>query len=168
MVARDARQIQSMVRLINDMNDVSQIKNNTLSVRPSETNLSLLLRRVIEDLSLQAKTADTHFIATIDEKITGIWDEFRIEQIIINLLTNAMRYGGNQPVELTLTTQDKFAVVDVRDHGMGINAKTNSLFSKNLNAVKTKNMFGLRYGIVHCTTTCGSARGFADRGEHIR
>jgi signal transduction histidine kinase len=148
MVARDARQIQSMVRLINDMNDVSQIKNNTLSVRPSETNLSLLLRRVIEDLSLQAKTADTHFIATIDEKITGIWDEFRIEQIIINLLTNAMRYGGNQPVELTLTTQDKFAVVDVRDHGMGINAKEQQLiFEKFERGENKKICSGLGMGL---------------------
>jgi len=123
MVARDARQIQSMIRLINDMNDVSQIKNDKLSIRPVETNLSLLLRRVVEDLSLQAKTAERHFIAKVTEDVKGFWDEFRIEQIIINLLTNAMRYGGTQDVHLTLTTQDEFAVISVRDYGIGISAQ---------------------------------------------
>jgi len=39
------------------------------------------------------------------------------------LLTNAMRYGGTQDVHLTLTTQDEFAVISVRDYGIGISAQ---------------------------------------------
>ena len=148
MVARDARQIQSMVRLINDMNDVSQIKNDNLSIRPAKTNLSLLLRRVVEDLSLQAKTADIHFITTIDEEIIGFWDEFRIEQIVINLLTNAMRYGGKQAIELTLTAQNQFAVLSVRDHGIGISAKEQQLiFEKFERGENKKVCSGLGMGL---------------------
>ena len=148
MVARDARQIQSMVRLINDMNDVSQIKNDTLSVRPAKTNLSLVLRRIVEDLSLQAKTTDTHFMTTIDEEIIGFWDEFRIEQIIINLLTNAMRYGGNKAIELTLKTQGNLAVLNVRDHGVGISDKEQQLiFEKFERGENKKVCSGLGMGL---------------------
>lgn len=120
MIARDARQIQSMIRLINDMNDVSRIENDKLSIRLDNTNLSVLLRRIVDDLSLQAKTADRQFIVNIEDDIIGRWDEFRIEQIIVNLLTNAMRYGGNRDVELTLNKRENSAYVHIRDYGLGI------------------------------------------------
>jgi signal transduction histidine kinase len=148
MVARDARQIHSMIRLINDMNDLSQIKNDSLSIRPSETNLSLLLRRVVDDLSLQAKTAGSQFVMLIKENVIGIWDEFRIEQIIINLLTNAMRYGGTQAVELTLETDDTFAILRVRDHGIGISEKEQQLiFEKFERGENKKVCSGLGMGL---------------------
>ncbi len=148
MIARDARQIHSMVRLINDMNDVSQIKNDTLSVRPAKTNLSLLLHRVVEDLSLQAKTADRCFITVIDPDITGCWDEFRIEQIIINLLTNAMRYGGTQAVEIALGLKDNYAVLSVRDHGIGISANEQQLIFEKFERGENKKMCsGLGMGL---------------------
>ena len=51
MVARDARQIQSMIRLINDMVDVSRIRSGKLSIRPAETELSALLKRIVHDLA---------------------------------------------------------------------------------------------------------------------
>jgi signal transduction histidine kinase len=120
MVARDARQIQSMIRLINDMNDVSRIDNDKLTIRLTQTNLSQLLHRVVEDLSLQAKAANRQFILTIEDNIVGLWDEFRIEQIIINLLTNALRYGGDRDVEVNLSINNGDAQLQVRDHGPGI------------------------------------------------
>ena len=121
MIARDARQIQSMIRLINDMNDVSRIDNDKLTVRFAETNLSQLLNRVVEDLSLQAKAANRQFMLTTEDNIVGLWDEFRIEQIIINLLTNALRYGGDRNVEVSLSTDKGYVHLHVRDYGPGIN-----------------------------------------------
>ena len=109
-----------MIHLINDMNDVSRIDNDKLSIRLTETNLSLLLRRVVEDLSLQAKTVNQKFILDIEDKVIGLWDEFRIEQIIINLLTNALRYGGSRDVELSLVRENGYAHLRVRDYGPGI------------------------------------------------
>ena len=47
-------------------------------------------------------------------------DEFRIEQVINNLLTNALRYGQGKPVAVTVTAADGEARVSVRDQGMGI------------------------------------------------
>src|SRR6476469_3743519 len=49
MVARDGRQIQSMIRLINDMVDVTRIRSGKLSIRPAQTELAALLERIVSD-----------------------------------------------------------------------------------------------------------------------
>ncbi|WP_432380998.1 hybrid sensor histidine kinase/response regulator [Duganella sp. P38] len=120
MVARDDRQIQSIIRLIDDMLDVSRIRSGKLSLRPGWVELSGLLRRVVHDLTPQASTAGTSITLDAGTPVSGWWDEFRIEQIVVNLLTNAMRYGCQQPVSVTLTVEQDWARVDVRDCGPGI------------------------------------------------
>lgn len=120
MLARDSRQLQSMIHLISDMVDVSRIQSGRLSIRPSLTNLSSLLRRLVTDLSAQAEASGCSIELRAEENITGIWDEFRIEQIIINLLTNALRYGSGHPVIVNLTATNDTAELSVCDHGQGI------------------------------------------------
>ncbi|MYM29085.1 response regulator [Duganella sp. CY15W] len=120
MVARDDRQIQSIIRLIDDMLDVSRIRSGKLSLRPGWVELSGLLRRVVHDLTPQANTAGTSITLDAATPVSGWWDEFRIEQIVVNLLTNALRYGCQQPVHVSLTVEQDSARVDVRDCGPGI------------------------------------------------
>lgn len=120
MVARDSRQIKSMIRLINDMNDVSRIQNDKLSIQPTPTNLSQLLHGIVADLAQQAEAAGSTFELDAQADVTGTWDEFRIEQIIINLLTNALRYGDSKPVTIKLTANATHATLKVRDQGLGI------------------------------------------------
>ncbi|MRW88093.1 response regulator [Pseudoduganella sp. FT26W] len=120
MVARDDRQIQSIIRLIDDMLDVSRIRSGKLSLRPGWVELSGLLRRVVHDLTPQATTAGATLTLEAGTPVSGWWDEFRIEQIVVNLLTNAMRYGCQQPISVTLTVEQDWARIDVRDCGPGI------------------------------------------------
>jgi signal transduction histidine kinase len=120
MVARDQRQIQSMVRLIDDMLDVSRITSNRLSIRVKEVDLAALLERVAGDLSNQVAAAACSLTVHANTAITVAVDEFRIEQVLINLLTNALRYGKGKPVEITLTAMTESARIDVRDQGIGI------------------------------------------------
>ncbi|HYW58092.1 MAG TPA: hybrid sensor histidine kinase/response regulator [Polaromonas sp.] len=120
MVDKDQRQIQSMVRLIDDMLDASRIRSNRLSIRPVTVELSALLARVVDTLSNQAIDADTTITLNAPVPVTGMLDEFRIEQVVINLLTNALRYGRAKPVEVTLQALPDHALIEVRDHGMGI------------------------------------------------
>lgn len=120
MIARDNRQIQSMIRLINDMNDVSRIQNGKLSIQPEPTDLTHLLKGIVADLSQQAEAVGSNFELDAQADVTGTWDEFRIEQIIINLLTNALRYGDAKTIAVTLTATAASAELKVRDHGLGI------------------------------------------------
>ncbi|WP_426105294.1 hybrid sensor histidine kinase/response regulator [Massilia sp. TSP1-1-2] len=120
MVARDGRQIQSMIRLINDMVDVSRIRSGKLSIRPAQTELSALLERIVSDLAQRTEAAGGTIAVEAPQPVEGVWDEFRVEQIIINLLTNALRYGGSKPVRITLAQNDGRAEIVVRDQGVGI------------------------------------------------
>ncbi|HEY6529144.1 MAG TPA: hybrid sensor histidine kinase/response regulator [Cellvibrionaceae bacterium] len=120
MIERDGRQIQNMARLISDMVDVTQIQNGKLSIRPSHTDLSELLHRIVAYFSPQAEIAGSSVVLTIEENVTGVWDEFRVEQIIINLLTNALRYGEGKPIEVILVKTCESAEISVRDRGVGI------------------------------------------------
>jgi signal transduction histidine kinase len=120
MVEGDGRQIQAMIRLIDDMLDVSRIRSGVLSIRPGWTELQAMLRRLTGDLMRQAQDAGTTFELETPDTVSGWWDEFRIEQVIVNLLTNALRYGGGKPVRIRLTASETTARVDVIDQGPGI------------------------------------------------
>ena len=125
MIKRDERQIKAMIRLIDDMLDVSRMKSGTLSIRPARVELMALLERVVNDLSLQAAAAGANVVLAPHHPVEGFWDEFRIEQVVVNLLTNAMRYGGGGAVEVSVHKEELQdggcnVRIAVRDHGKGI------------------------------------------------
>ena len=123
MIARDARQIRSMVRLIDDMLDVSRISSGKLSIRREPVDLPALVRRVAEDLAPCAGDGASLLQVQAEQPIEGYWDAFRVEQIVVNLISNALRYGEGKPVEISLAQTKNSAVIEVRDHGIGIGAK---------------------------------------------
>jgi signal transduction histidine kinase len=120
MISRDERQIKAMIRLIDDMLDVSRMKSGMLSIRPGNVELMTLLERVVSDLTLQASAAGSSIALAPRAPVSGWWDEFRIEQVIVNLLTNALRYGGGAQVEVSVHEDEGKVRVEVRDHGRGI------------------------------------------------
>ncbi len=120
MIRRDERQIKAMIRLIDDMLDVSRMRSGQLSIRPGQVQLMDLLERVVSDLSLQATATGCKLSLLQHPPVEGCWDEFRIEQVVVNLLTNALRYGGGQPVEVSVQHKDDTVRIDVRDEGKGI------------------------------------------------
>ncbi len=91
MVERDERQIQSLIRLIEDMLDVSRIRTGKLSIRPGQFDLSRLVSTLVETFAPQISAAQSSVNLSADSPVVGLWDEFRIEQVVSNLLTKALR-----------------------------------------------------------------------------
>jgi len=120
MIERDQRQIRNMVRLIDDMLDVTRMRRDALSIQPKPVDLAALARAVVEGLKQQAEAAGSAIALEAPRELRGVWDEFRIEQVLTNLLTNALRYGGGKPVEMMLREVDGTAHITVRDQGIGI------------------------------------------------
>ena len=120
MVARDMRQIHAMVRLIDDMLDVSRIRSGKLSIRPAAVDLEALLQRIVGDLSHHAADMQSELRLSIVQPVAGCWDEFRVEQVIVNLINNALRYGGGKPVDVRLHADSQNARIEVIDQGVGI------------------------------------------------
>lgn len=120
MVERDERQIQSLIRLIEDMLDVARIRTGKLSIRPARFDLTQLVSNVVDRFMPQAIHAGVVIEYSGNDPVVGEWDEFRIEQVVVNLLTNALRYGGKGVVEVSVDVAEDMARVSVRDHGTGI------------------------------------------------
>lgn len=120
MVGRDERQIQSLIRLIEDMLDVSRIRTGKLSIRPARFDLGQMVGNAVERFLPQAQAAGNLVSFDCDAPLVGEWDEFRVEQVVANLLTNALRYGGKGPIEVAVRQDGECACVQVRDYGIGI------------------------------------------------
>ena len=119
MFERDQRQVRSLTRLIDDMLDVSQIQHGKLSIRRGRCDLTTMLRRVVAELQGQRSDVPITFKAE-DAELVGDWDEFRLEQVVVNLLTNALRYGGGKPIRVELDHLPGAATIRVSDQGVGI------------------------------------------------
>ncbi len=120
MVARDERQIRSLSRLIDDMLDVSRIRTGKLSVRPEPGDLGVLAGNVVESLMSQFAHNGSRIELQVDGPAPVMMDEFRIEQVLANLLTNGLRYGGGKPVSVRVWVDGDTARAEVRDQGLGI------------------------------------------------
>ena len=120
MVERDERQIQSLIRLIEDMLDVSRIRTGKLSIRPAQFDLTQTVAQLLQSFAAQISAAQSAVNFNPGPPVVGQWDEFRIEQVISNLLTNALRYGAKKPIDVSVYIDGDQAVIDVRDQGIGI------------------------------------------------
>lgn len=120
IVERDERQIRSMIRLIDDMLDVSRLRTGRLAVVPAPCDLAALAARVVDAFGEQASASGSSVTLESPPHLPVQCDEFRIEQVLGNLLTNAFRYGGGKPVQVRLAQEGDFALLSVTDRGMGI------------------------------------------------
>ena len=147
MVERDERQIQSLIRLIEDMLDVSRIRTGKLSIRPSRFDLGQLVGNVVERFAAQIAAAGASVQFEAQTPVVGYWDEFRIEQVVANLLTNAVRYGGKGLIEVRVAQAGEHACVEVRDHGVGIGPEDQKRIFQQFERVSAKHASGLGLGL---------------------
>jgi signal transduction histidine kinase len=113
-------QLRRMASLLNDLLDFSRIQIGTLPLRPAPMELGVLIRTVAVRTAAMLEV-DRIVTRIPPEPIGGNWDAARVDQIVSNLLENAVKYspeGG--PVEACAGQEDGWATVRVRDHGLGI------------------------------------------------
>lgn len=114
------KQMLRLKRLVDDLNDLSRIQTGQLRLTREIFRLDELVREVLERFGEQLKIAGSPIARVELRPVVGTWDRFRIEQVFVNLLSNAIKYGAGKPIELTLDTENTWARLTVRDHGVGI------------------------------------------------
>lgn len=120
MVESDERQLKRLIRLINDMTDLSRIKSGQLSIQRKRFDITALLRRVINLFSAQTALAKCAVNFKGEPEVVINADEFRIEQAFTNLLTNAIRHCDGKPIEIQVQELAGMVSISVRDFGLGI------------------------------------------------
>jgi PAS domain S-box-containing protein len=114
------RQAQRLERLVGDMLDASQIDAGGLVIDLEPVSLTPLLERLVADFHEQHGDRVVNLHGT-EQRLVTLADAFRVEQVVLNLLTNADKYTpADLPIDVFLTRQERAAVISVRDRGEGI------------------------------------------------
>jgi signal transduction histidine kinase len=83
-------------------------------------DLGEVVEETVDRLRPQCEVADCELNVEAAPGIVGLWDRIRLEQVINNLVSNAIKYGGGSPIEVRVSGDSKTARLDVRDNGPGI------------------------------------------------
>src|SRR5262249_6540137 len=115
-----SRQVDRLTRLVEDMLDISRINLGKLHLNKEDFDLAEMVVETVERIHPQAETVGCEITVNARESVVGSWDRFRVEQIVTNLLSNAIRYCPKLPIAVSVTRQGPSALVVVRDQGPGI------------------------------------------------
>ncbi len=118
-VAGAVRSSQRLGILIDSLLDVSRIATGQLSLSPHPMDLRQSVELLLDGLGESASRASSTLTVEGERSLHGEWDQMRIEQLVTNLVANAIKYGPG-PIVVTLARDGDAAVVEVRDHGPGI------------------------------------------------
>jgi two-component system CheB/CheR fusion protein len=121
-IARAAGQTRRLTELAHEIVDVVRLTTATLPIERAPLNLSDLSRRVVDTIQVIAGEQPVTLQGD-DAPIVISGDARRIEQILLNLLVNAVTFsGGSGSIDVSLRQAEGFAEVAVHDHGPGIPA----------------------------------------------
>jgi two-component system, OmpR family, sensor kinase len=140
--------VRNYVRRVTTLLDASRTLSGKLQLNPTETDLSQLTRQVIGQLGPIARHAGSQVIADLEDRIIGHWDPMALEQIIENLLSNALKYGSGRPVAISVSSNRESAQIIVRDQGIGISeADQLRIFGRFERAIKGGRRGGFGVGL---------------------
>jgi signal transduction histidine kinase len=114
------RSVDAYVRRATTLLEVSRIDSGNLDLKAAEVDLSALVRRVATGMIPAARRAGCRVRLRVPEGITAACDATAVERILDNLLSNAIRYGAGQLVEVALAGDGATVRLSVRDEGIGI------------------------------------------------
>jgi PAS domain S-box-containing protein len=116
------RQARHFAHLINDLLDMSRLASGRLDLHLQDADLAAVVRGVLTRFGPELAQAGCALTLRTDGAVVGRWDRSRLDQVVTNLLTNALKYGRGKPVEVALEAGPAAARLTVRDHGIGIAA----------------------------------------------
>jgi PAS domain S-box-containing protein len=106
-------------KLISQILDVSRINVGRLVLERERMRLDTVVREVMDRFADLATESQCPIVLRLDP-VEGLWDRVRLEQVITNLVSNALKYGKGKPVEVETFLEGTSAVLRVTDHGIGI------------------------------------------------
>lgn len=168
---------------------VSRLDANDTAVEAAEDDMGALVADVVARLQNEARWSGSPIVVTQDEHLEGKWDRLHVETVIENLLTNAMKYGADRPIDVVIRGRAHHVEIEVRDRGCGIAAEElPRVFDRFFRGTVTGHLPGLGVGLwiakklveahggeVSCESTLGKGTTFVvclprdvSRGDRVR
>ena len=149
LIAQANKNVDKVIALINDLLDVTHMREGQLHLHKELFNLTSLVRECLHPTGIEIHDL---FVITGDPELMVRADPNRVEQVITNLINNAVKYAaGTGTIRITVEHDQFEAVVSVRDNGPGIpQEKQARLFDRFYRADNASAHHGLGLGLFIC------------------
>jgi PAS domain S-box-containing protein len=109
-----------LVRLVHNLLDLSRMSAGRMTLERERMDLAELAREVVARHAEQASAAGCSLTLRVNDCPTGEWDRMRLDRVLTNLVSNALKFGRGQPVEVHVHGDAHHARITVKDRGIGI------------------------------------------------
>jgi signal transduction histidine kinase len=135
-------------RLVSSLLDVSRISEGRLALEPQEVDLGAVARDVAERFAEQAGQVGSALSVEGEAHAPVRADPLRLDQVVVNLVSNALKFGEGRPVRLHLAQDAQQVELRVRDEGLGIAPEDQErIFGRYERAVPSRHYGGLGLGL---------------------
>jgi PAS domain S-box-containing protein len=142
------RQLDRLDALVADLVDVTRISSGRLELHRDAVDVGELCEEVAQRFSDELSRAGCTLTLAVDKTLVASVDRFRIDQVLTNLLTNAMKYGGGKPIHVEARRDGTHVEIAVCDQGVGIAPEEQTrIFERFERASSGKNASGLGLGL---------------------
>jgi PAS domain S-box-containing protein len=126
------RNSERLLRLVNDILDVSRLDTDTMRFEMEKLNTSEILNEVVEDMKAVVEGKGLKFISEIPKDLPNIMgDRHRLSQVLKNLLTNAFKFTDNGSISVIAEKKDNCIIISIKDTGIGVSSEElNKIFNK--------------------------------------
>jgi signal transduction histidine kinase len=142
------RQVRKLTDLVDNLLDVSRITAGRLRLELEELDLSSVAAELLSRFAPSAVQLGCELELYAPQPVFGRWDRLRVEQVVTNLLSNALKYGAGRPVVVRVEEDGQRARLTVQDQGIGIAEEDlGRIFERFERAVSDRHYGGLGLGL---------------------
>lgn len=115
-----SRQVKRLQDLVEELMDVTRIRTGKLTLEYSHFDVVDMVHDLVERYRPEAEHSGCELSCPTKEEIYGDWDLARLQQVLINLITNAVKYAPMSPITVLLQKHNDEVIIHVMDCGPGI------------------------------------------------
>ena len=126
------RNAERLLKLVNDILDVSRLDSDTMRFDMEKIDTVEILNEIIEDMKATIEKKKLKFITKLPRSLPAIMgDRYRLEQVLKNLLENAIKFTDNGFISVTARKKENYIIISVEDTGIGISeGELKKIFTK--------------------------------------
>jgi PAS domain S-box-containing protein len=141
-------QVGRVTELVDVLLDLTRVSSGRLQLESAEVDVSALARQVAERWRPTAASMGCKLVLRLPGPVPSVGDRLRLEQVLNNLISNAIKYGHGKPIEVRLDEDGGWIRLAVTDNGIGISRDDHArIFERFERAAPVENYGGLGLGL---------------------